>query len=81
MKRLTDKELMDAIEASLSQHPFQTTADLIVAYAQLRALDRLADNVHVLNETLSVILADLVKRPSGSGLSADDIYAMSRRRK
>lgn len=67
MNRPTDKQLMDAIERYFRRtKEGELTSDNLselLAYAQLRALERLADNVHILNDTLSVIRADLVKRP------------------
>ena len=59
MTRPTDKQLWDKIEKTIELGSYDLNG--IVAYAQLRALERLADNVHVLNATLSVIRADLVK--------------------
>ena len=65
MKRLTDKELKDAIEKGFEPWlmPFEPEKlSILIAYAQLRALERLADNVFNLEQTLAVIRADLVKR-------------------
>ena len=61
MKRLTDKELKDAIERGFEPwlQPFEPEKlSILIAYAQLRALERLADNVE---QVLAVIRADLVK--------------------
>ena len=76
-KRPTDKELMDSIldRLSLSAGASGTVNADLIAYAQLRALDRLADNVHVLNETLSVIRADLVKRDTEIVIDTGNLLA------
>lgn len=67
MKRPTDKQLFDAIEDRLSLKPshefssfdsFALSTGALTAYAQLRALERLADNVFNLTATLAVIRAD-----------------------
>lgn len=86
MKRPTDKQLFDAIEDRLSLKPshefssfdsFALSTEALTAYAHLRALERLADNVHVLNDTLSVIRADLVKSQE-IHLSKYDIDTLSK---
>jgi hypothetical protein len=70
MKRPTDKELMDAIldRLSLSAGTSGTVNADLIAYAQLRALERLADNVFNLEQTLAVIRADMAGE--GSPFSA-----------
>lgn len=58
MKRLTDKQLHDEIEAMLFTPGAFPGSQGLIAYAQLRALERLADNVFNLERTLAVIRQD-----------------------
>ena len=64
MRRPTDKQLSDAIEAKMLLDPqlgqvniYSDVSDMI-AYAQHRALERIADNLHEIMEVLAVIRAD-----------------------
>lgn len=57
-KRLDDKQLLSMIELALFGPPASTEVSDYILYAQLRALERLADNVFNLTATLAVIRAD-----------------------
>jgi hypothetical protein len=77
MKRLTDKELRDAIEARLGpgSQTEERYVETLIAYAQLRALERLADNVFNLEQTLAVIRGDLVKPEAGRIIDSGNLLA------
>lgn len=66
--KFSDKALLDRIEAQfIGPLPDgKATLSDLIAYAQLRALERLADNVFNLEQTLAVIRADFVRWAPGA---------------
>lgn len=67
MQRPTNKQLFDAIEERVRPMPYVEASDptgALIAYAQLRAFERIADNLHGIMEVLAVIRDDHKPEPT-----------------